>query len=198
MTEQEEEILKLIAFSTNDKENNPLELIDVFLNQSTSSILKKGNNSIAFSTKLSGTTNLIKIMVTLILKFNKKIDYIMEVNSYIIFIDLRMNDVKKKIEEIIDYIGKNCNLNIKYFIVGMNKGEEDNSPLKITQEEIKEFAEKIPLSFEYLEIDLSDKKSISDKINKIFRHCSKSKKENEKNEMKNMKPEGEAKSCFIY
>ena len=71
MSTQEDKI-QIVAFSTNDSNQTPNDIINIYLEQNKHSILKKSRHAIAFTTALSNTSKISKIMVCSVLNLTRE------------------------------------------------------------------------------------------------------------------------------
>ena len=167
--------LQIVAFSTNETYQTPIDIINTFLEQQNHVILKKTRSAIAFSTTLSNSTKPTRIMICSIINLGREYTGITDVNCYMIFVDLEKETSKEKFDSIISYAKDYCELSKKVFVLGMinaNKTTEKTN-IKITKEDIESFLENSDISYEYNEIDLSNTKEICDKIMNILIYSSK-------------------------
>ena len=173
------EKIQIVAFSTNETEQNPNDIINTFLEQQNHIILKKTRNAIAFSTQLNNSQKNTKIMICSVLNLGREYTGITDVNCYIIFIDLEKETSKEKFESIISYAKDYCDLTKKIFIFGMinvntNKDEENTPNEKcINKDDITKILENTDIIYEYKELDLSNIKDIYDVIINILVYSSK-------------------------
>ena len=173
------EKIQIVAFSTNETDQNPNDIINTFLEQQNHIILKKTRNAIAFSTQLNNSQKNTKIMICSVLNLGREYTGITDVNCYIIFIDLEKETSKEKFESIISYAKDYCDLTKKIFIFGMinvntNKDEENTPNEKcINKDDITKILENTDIIYEYKELDLSNTKDIYDVIINILVYSSK-------------------------
>ena len=124
-----DEKLQIVAFSTNDREGTPNDLINIFLGQQNHKILKKSKDAIAFSTILNNSSEETRIMICSVLNITKEFTGIKDVNCYLLFIDLEKKDSIEQFNSIIEYAKDNCNLKKKFFVLGMTSGSEEQEIL---------------------------------------------------------------------
>ena len=167
--------LQIVAFSTNETYQTPIDIINTFLEQQNHVILKKTKTAIAFSTTLSNSTKPTRIMICSIINLGREYTGITDVNCYMIFVDLEKETSKEKFDSIISYAKDYCELSKKVFVLGMINANEttEKTNIKITKDDIASFLENSDISYEYNEIDLSDTKEICDKIMNILIYSSK-------------------------
>ena len=171
-----EDKLQIVAFSTNDTEQTPIDIINTFLEQQNHVILKKTRSAVAFTTTLTNSTKSNKIMICSILNLGREYTGITDVNCYMIFVDLEKETSKEKLDSIISYAKDYCELSKKVFIIGMtnsNKATEDKIIIKFTKDDISKILENSDITYEYKEIDLSNIKEICDTLMNIFIYSSK-------------------------
>ena len=167
--------LQIVAFSTNETHQTPIDIINTFLEQQNHVILKKTRSAIAFSTTLRNSTKPTRIMICSIINLGREYTGITDVNCYMIFVDLEQETSKEKFDSIINYAKDYCELSKKVFILGMTNANKttEKTNIKITKDDITSFLENSDISYEYNEIDLSNIKEICDKIMNILIYSSK-------------------------
>ena len=127
-----EEKIQIVAFSTNETQQTPNDIINIFLEQQNHLILKKSRHAIAFSTQLTDSSKSIKIMICSVLNLTREYTGITDVNCYLLFIDLEKEDSKEKFDLILNYAKDYCELTKKLYVLGMVSGnEEENILLKM-------------------------------------------------------------------
>lgn len=168
----EDDKIQIVAFSTNDTYETPNDVINIFLNKHTHSILKKSRHAIAFSTVLPETIKSTKIMVCSVLNLTREYTGITDVNCYMLFIDLEKEDSKEKVDSILAYAKDYCDLNKKFFVLAMNSGNKD-AQQTITEADIKNTVEKFQKNFQYIQLNLEDTAKVSSAIMDIFIYSSK-------------------------
>ena len=191
----EDEKIQIVAFSTNEKTQTPIDIFNIFLEQNTHTIIKKSRHSIAFSTTISGTTKQSKIMICSILNLTREYTGITDVNCYILFIDLEQGDSKEKLDSIISYAKDYCELTKKVFVLGIVSGKEDNTK-NITKEDITKNLDSQQVNYEYKEIDLTKLKELSDTLMEVLVYSSKHSISG--NNDQDDKDGGQANSCEIF
>ena len=194
MADKEEEKIQIVAFSTNDNNNQtPNDIINMFLENNNHEVLKKSRHAIAFSTTLTNSSKPTKIMVCSVLNLTREYTGITDVNCYILFIDLEKEDSKEKFESILNYAKDYCELTKKVYVLGMISGTDEEARV-IEKEDITKTLDIAQLTYEYKEINLSKSKEVSDNIMDIFEYSSKhSISEDEED-----KDRGKDKSCEIF
>ena len=189
-----EDKIQIVAFSTNDTQQTPNDIINTFLENNNHLILKKSRHAIAFSTTLPNTTKSSKIMVCSVLNLTREYTGITDVNCYMIFIDLEKEESKEKLETILNYAKDYCELTKKIYILGMVSGNEEEAK-HITKGDITKTLDSANLTYEYKEINLSKAKEVSDAIMEVFIYSSKHSISG--NDTKD-KDGGQAGSCEIF
>ena len=97
------EKIQIVAFSTNESEHNPNDLLNIYLENNNHLIIKKTSFSTAFTTTLPNTSKQTKIMICSVLNLSKDYTGISDVNCYIIYVDLEKEESKEKFQEILNY-----------------------------------------------------------------------------------------------
>ena len=196
MSSPQEDKLQIVAFSTNDVNQTPNDIINIFLGQQNHEILKKSKQAIAFATTIKNSAKLTKIMICSVLNLNREYTGITDVNCYMLFIDLEHKDSLKKFDDIINYAKEYCQLTKKIYVLGMISGNEEDQ-VEIQKEEITKILDDLKAKYEYFEINLSKMKEISDVFMEILAYSLKhSIHENEEEDID--KDAGQAKSCNIF
>ena len=190
----EEEKIQIVAFSTNDTQQTPNDIINIFLEQHNHLILKKSRHAIAFSTEISDNQKSTKIMVCSVLDLTREYTGITDVNCYLLFIDLEKEDSYKKFDIILNYAKDYCELSKKLYVIGMISGNEDTTKY-IGQKDITKILDSAQVDYEYKEINLSKQKEVSDAILSVLLY---SQKHSISGESLNDKEEGQAASCSIF
>ena len=162
-----DEKLQIVAFSTNDREGTPNDLINMFLEQQNHKILKKSKDAIAFSTILKNSSEETRIMICSVLNITKEYTGIKDVNCYLLFIDLEKKDSIEQFNSIIEYAKDNCNLKKKFFVFGMISGSEEQEIL-INKSDITKKLDEEKIKYIYKEINKSEIKEICDTFMEIF------------------------------
>lgn len=194
MSSQQEEKIQIVAFSTNDKDQTPNDILNIFLEQHNHLILKKSRHAIAFSTQIADSTKSTKIMVCSVLNLTREYTGITDVNCYLLFIDLEKEESKEKFELILNYAKDYCELAKKLFVFGMVNGNEEEKK-HITKTDITKELDLLQINYEYKEINLSKTKEVSDIIMSVLEYSAKHSISGEK---ENDKESGQANSCNIF
>ena len=147
MSTQEDKI-QIVAFSTNDSNQTPNDIINIYLEQNKHSILKKSRHAIAFTTALSNTSKISKIMVCSVLNLTREYTGITDVNCYLLFVDLEKEDSAEKLESIINYAKDYCELTKKIYVFGMVSGNEEEAK-HIAKGDITKNLDAAKVSYEY-------------------------------------------------
>ena len=193
MSGQEEKI-QIVAFSTNDTQQTPNDVINMFLENNNHLILKKSRHAIAFSTQLANSNKSSKIMVCSVLNLTREYTGITDVNCYILFIDLEKEESKEKFETILNYAKDYCELTKKIYVLGMVSGNDEEIK-HITKGEITKTLDSAQVAYEYKEINLSKAKEVSDTIMDVLVYSSKHSISGEETKDKEG---GQAGSCEIF
>ena len=193
MSGQEEKI-QIVAFSTNDTQQTPNDVINMFLENNNHLILKKSRHAIAFSTTLANSNKSSKIMVCSVLNLTREYTGITDVNCYILFIDLEKEESKEKFETILNYAKDYCELTKKIYVLGMVSGNDEEIK-HITKGEITKTLDSAQVAYEYKEINLSKAKEVSDTIMDVLVYSSKHSISGEETKDKEG---GQAGSCAIF
>ena len=193
MAEQEEKI-QIVAFSTNDKDQTPNDVLNIFIEQNNHLIIKKSRHAIAFSTQITDSTKSTKIMICSVLDLTREYTGITDVNCYLLFIDLEKEESKEKFELILNYAKSYCELSKKLFVFGMINGNEEETK-HITKTDITNELDPLQIIYEYKEINLSKTKEISDTIMNVLVYSSKHSIFGEKENEKDARQAG---SCNIF
>ena len=196
MSSPQEDKLQIVAFSTNDVNQTPNDIINIFLGQQNHEILKKSKQAIAFATTIKNSNKITKIMICSVLNLNREYTGITDVNCYMLFIDLEHKDSLKKFDDIINYAKEYCQLRKKIYVLGMISGNEEDQ-VEIQKEEITKILDDLKAKYEYFEINLSKMKEISDIFMEILAYSLKhSIHEDDEDDID--RDAGQAKSCNIY
>ena len=188
-----EDKIQIVAFSTNDANQTPNDILNIFLEQHNHSILKKSRHAVAFTTTLSNSTKLTKIMVCSVLNLTREYTGITDVNCYLLFIDLEKEDSGEKLESIINYAKDYCELTKKIFVFGMISGKEEETK-HINKGDITKTLDAGQVNYEYKEINLSQIKEVAETIMDVLVYSSKHSISGEENE----KDGDQGKSCEIF
>ena len=162
------EKIQIVAFSTNESDHNPNDLINIYLENNNHIIIKKTLSATAFTTQLQNTAKQTKIMICSVLNLSKEYTGITDINCYLLYLDLEKEDSKSKFEIIFNYAKENCDMAKKFFVFGMiseNKGGK-----YIKKEDIENYLNESQVNYEYKEINVSDKNSICDSFKAIFNY----------------------------
>jgi len=194
MSKSKGEKIQIVAFSTNENEYNPNDLINIYLENNNHIIVKKAHLATAFTTTLPNNSKQTKIMVCSVLNLSKEYAGINEVNCYMLFIDLEKEDSKSKLEIILNYAKENCNLEKKMFVFGIVTQKENRQ--YITKEEIENYIDETQIIYEYKELYIKENKDICKNLANVFIYgLSNPIKKGNKNEDKDGEQSG---SCYIF
>ena len=191
---EEEEKIQIVAFSTNDTQQTPNDIINIFLEKHNHLILKKSRHAIAFSTEISDGQKSTKIMICSVLDLTREYTGITDVNCYLLFIDLEKEDSYKKIDIILNYAKDYCELSKKLFVIGMISGNDDATKY-IGKKDITKILDQAQLDYEYYEVNLSKANEVSSIILNVLLY---SQKHSISGENENDKEGGQAGSCSIF
>ena len=95
MSKSKSEKIQIVAFSSNESDYHPIEMLNSFLDINNHLILKQTSVAKAFTMTLPKSTKQTKIMICSVLKLDKEYTGIMDVNCYIFFVDLEKEDIAK-------------------------------------------------------------------------------------------------------
>ena len=160
------EKIQIVAFSTNETDHNPNDLINIYLENNNHLIIKKTSLATAFTTTLPNTSKQTKIMICSVLNLTKEYTGINDVNCYLLYVDLEKEDSKQKLDFILNYAKENCNLEKRIFVFGMIT-KEDNEKY-ITEEDIKRYLENSQMIYQYKELNVKQNKDICDSLKEVF------------------------------
>ena len=168
----QEEKIQIVAFSTTDNNNQtPNDIMNIFLENNNHQILKKSRHAIAFSTTLANSSKSKKIMVCSVLNLEREYTGINDVNCYILFIDLEKENSTEKFDLILNYLKEYCELTKKLYVLGMISGTEDETKY-VDKDALLKTLEREKITYEYKQINLSKGKEVSDVIMDILVYSS--------------------------
>ena len=162
------EKIQIVAFSTNESEHNPNDLLNIYLENNNHLIIKKTSFSTAFTTTLPNTSKQTKIMICSVLNLSKEYTGIKDVNCYLCYVDLEKEDSKEKFDIILNYAKENCDLNKKVYLFGMIT-KKGNKKL-ISKDYIDSKLEDEQIFYEYKEINVEEKMDICDSLRNVFNY----------------------------
>ena len=165
----DEEKIQIVAFSTNDNEDTPLDIINKYLSSIKYNILKKTKHAIAFTTKFPNSKIYHKIMIVFVSNFNKEYNGITDVNCYLIFINNENGENKEKIDIILKYINDNCELSKKFFVFLMKK----ENKTEIKSDDIKKNFEKLSVKFEIRSLNINNQNEVYNAMKDILIYSTK-------------------------
>ena len=160
------EKIQIVAFSTNENEHNPNDLLNIYLENNNHLIIKKTSLATAFTTTLPKNSKQTKIMVCSVLNLSKEYTGINDVNCYLLFIDLEQEDSKSKLEIILNYAKENCNFEKKMYVFGMVT--KKNSKQYISKVDIENSLDEAQILYEYKEINIKENKDICNSFTNVF------------------------------
>lgn len=192
--EEEEGKIQIVAFSTNDTNNTPNDIINIYLNNFTHSLIKKSRHAIAFSIVLPNSTKSRKVMICSVINLTREYTGMNDVNCYMIFIDLEMEDVYEKLDNILSYAKIHCDADKKVFVLGIITSSERKQV--IYKSDIIKLMEKEQVSYEYKELNIEKSDDLSSKVQEIMIYCSKSKNKLQA-KFEDGKDGGQSNSCEI-
>ena len=165
----DEEKIQIVAFSTNDTEDTPLDIINKYLSNIKYNILKKTKHAIAFTTKFPGFKIFHKIMICYVSNFNKEYNGITDVNCYLFFINYENAENREKIDIILKYINDNCELSKKFFVFLMKK----ENKTEIKSDDIKKNIEKYSLKYEIKSLNINNPNEVYNAMKDILIYSTK-------------------------
>ena len=172
MSENKDDKIQIVAFSTNDTAQTPNDIINIFLGQQNHKILKKSKFAIAFETTLKNQSKETRIMICSVLNLTKEYSGITDVNCYLLFVNLEKKDSLEKIQAIINYAKDNCKTGKKIFVLGIISGNEEEE-VQISKEDVTRIIDEISTNYEYKEINISKMREIADIFLEILDYSSK-------------------------
>ena len=118
---------------------------------------------------------------------------VMDVNCYLIFLDLENDKSKESLELIASYLSNYCDLTKTIYILGIVNNKELSNQI-INQKDIKKIMDfkNFYFLYEFIELNLEKKVEVSDSLLNIFIKCI---KEGTGEEKKN---NNQAHSCNVY
>lgn len=190
--------IQIVAFSTNDTYETPNDFVNVFLEKTAHSILKKSRHSIGFSLMLPEATTTSKVMICSILNLKRDYTGINDVNCYLLFVDLEKEDSKDKFEDILNYMKTYCDESKKIFVFGLSIGDGKVTQ-SITQKDICGRFNSQGKKFEYRCMNIDKKKEISEYFMNILVYCNKHQRSgDDNNDDEAMKDDANSGSCVIF
>ena len=164
------EDIQIVAFSTNYKKFNPIDILNLFLEQENHQIIKKTNNSAHFSIELKKKVKvkLDSIKYYSISDLTQEYSGMTDVDYYIIFVDLENEESNNILENILEYIKEYCELDKEYYVFGLvNSNKQDE---RVSEEKkIKEIIDKFQINYEYKEANISIQNDIKNIFMDIFK-----------------------------
>ena len=194
MSKAKGEKIQIVAFSTNESEHNPNDLLNTFLENNNHLIIKKTSLATAFTMTFPNSLKQTKIMVCSVLNLSKEYTGITDVNCYLLYIDLEKQDSKAKLEIILNYAKEVCDLGKKIFVYGMISQKEGIK--YITKDDIERYLDDSQIVYEYNEINIKENRQICDSLSYVFDYSLKNPLSGDK--IMDDKEEDQQGSCNIF
>ena len=188
--------IQIVAFSTNDKEGTPNEIISTFLSFYSHKMIKKSKTVLAFSIEFPDSKIETKIMICSILNLTKDYSGITDVNCYVLVVHLEKEDASSKLEEILQYMKEYCDETKKIFIMGVTSSK--GATQVITQKDITNQMENFGQKYEYHTLKLSDSQDVADYILQVFMYSKNHLINQEEEDEADIKDGGQSHSCVIF
>ena len=188
--------IQIVAFSTNDKEGTPNEIITTFLSFYSHKMIKKSKTVLAFSIEVPDSKIETKIMICSILNLTKDYSGITDVNCYVLVVHLEKEDASSKLEEILQYMKEYCDETKKIFIMGVTSSK--GATQVITQKDITNQMENFGQKYEYHTLKLSDSQDVADYILQVFMYSKNHLINQEEEDEADIKDGGQSHSCVIF
>ena len=179
-----DEKMHIVAFSTNDTNHSPNDILQILLDQYNHSILKKSRHAMSFNLVLPKEKKTTKIMLVSILDLTREYQGITDVNCYIIFIDLQSIQSKKTFDSIISFLKFHCNLIEKIYVLGIVNNKGDTNQI-MNKKDIKQIMDSEKFDYKYIELNLEKTKDVAESLLNIFIKISKEKLVKDKNKSTN-------------
>ena len=188
--------IQIVAFSTNDKEGTPNEIITTFLSFYSHKMIKKSKTVLAFNIEFPDVNEETKIMICSILNLTKDYSGITDVNCYVLVVHLEKEDASSKLEEILQYMKEYCDETKKIFIMGVTSSK--GATQVITQKDITNQMENFGQKYEYHTLKLSDSQDVADYILQVFMYSKNHLINQEEEDEADIKDGGQSHSCVIF
>lgn len=188
--------IQIVAFSTNDKEATPNDIISTFLSFYAHKMIKKSKTVLAFSMEFPDSNVETKIMICSILNLTKDYAGITDVNCYVLVVHLEKEDVASKLEEILQYMKEYCDETKKIFIIGVAAAK--GATQVITQKDITNMMENFGQKYEYHTLKVSDSQDVADYILQVFMYSKNHLIHQEEEDEADIKDGGQSHSCVIF
>lgn len=188
--------IQIVAFSTNDKEGTPNEIISTFLSFYSHKMIKKSKTVLAFNIEFPDSNMETKIMICSILNLTKDYSGITDVNCYVLVVHLDKEDAASKLEEILQYMKEYCDETKKIFIMGVTPSK--GATQVITQKDITKQMENFGQKYEYHTLKLSESQEVADYILQVFMYSKNHLINQEDEDEADMKDGGQSHSCVIF
>ena len=188
--------IQIVAFSTNDKEGTPNEIISTFLSFYSHKMIKKSKTVLAFNIEFPDSNMETKIMICSILNLTKDYSGITDVNCYVLVVHLDKEDAASKLEEILQYMKEYCDETKKIFIMGVTPSK--GATQVITQKDITKQMENFGQKYEYHTLKLSESQEVADYILQVFMYSKNHLINQDDEDEADMKDGGQSHSCVIF
>ena len=186
-----EETIQIVAFSTDDINCTPNDIINILLEQYTHIVIQKTQHAISFTITLPNSVRTTKIMMCSLLNLTKEYKGITDVNFYFIFINLQNEHSKESFDSIVSYAENFCDLTKKIYVLGIINKENYTKQI-INKDDIKKIMDSGKFNYEYIELNLLKKKEVADSLLNLFN--SESKESSIKTNINDKK----ARSCNVF
>lgn len=203
MSNSSKKKIQIVSFTTDLKNQSPLDIITIYLNHTkkNSTIIKKKNHSIAFSTHIKKTSSSKTppqiILICSVTDLSCDYAGIGDVNCYIIFIELEKEESWETFDSILGYICENCEVNKKIYVMGIKRSEEGGGDVYIEKEDVIKVMDKGGFNYEYKEVNLENSDGVIKSINEVLEYCQ-SHGLHEGEDKEGSRDEGQGKSCCIF
>ena len=189
-----EETIQIVAFSTDDINCNPNNIINILLEQYTHKVIQKSQHAISFTIVLPNSVRTTKIMMCSLLNLTREYKGVTDVNFYFIFINLQNEQSKESFDSIVSYAENYCELTKKIYVLGIIN-QENYTKQTINKDDIKKIMDSGKFNYEYIELNLLKKKEVIDSLLNLFNTES---KESSIEEGKNNKNDKKAHLCNVF
>lgn len=188
---------QIVGFSTNNNNSSPIDIMTFYLNHvKNHSILKKSNHSIVFSSPYPNPKSPQIIMISAISDLSCDYTGIGDVNCYLLFLELEKEESREQFDLILDYITNNCELNKKFYVIGVIKGINEDTEINIEKDDVIKVMDDTQFNYEYKEINLEETEEVIKTIQDILIYCYKHSIYEDKED--NSREDEKGKSCNIF
>lgn len=187
--------LQLVAFTTNENEEMPNDIISIFLPFYSHKILKKGKAAMAFNFEFPESNAQTKIMICSILDLTREYLGINDVNCYIIMVGLGKEGAGERFDNILKYMKEYCDDTKLIYILGLTSNS-DEGKVHITQEEITNKMDNFGQKYEYRNVNINQEKEVAECILQILTYSQEHDINAEEAAPEN-KDDGQSHSCVI-